>query len=162
MQKNKLMMNCHKKHHFQIIWMPLLSNPMWIIPFKMIEAITLKKLKTTNIIKKQNILRDIKVILIINKMFTDNTFIIAGFLETFQIINKKVINNFRIQKNIKMTSAFSNNTHTQVITIKERLILKTNNFIKSFLQIKASNKDFMMRINFKKRAKMIQRKTSEK
>jgi len=128
----------------------------------MIEAITLKKQNTLNKIKKQIILRDIKVILTINKMFMNNLFTIAGFLEIFQITNKKVINNFRLQKNIKMTSAFSSNTHTQVITIKEPLILKTNNFIKSIPQIKASNKKFMMKFNFTKRTKMIQKKTSGK
>lgn len=121
----------------------------------MIETITLKKLKTSDKIKKQNILRDIKVILIINKMFMDNLFIIAGFLETFQITNKKVINNFKLKKSIKMITTFNNNTHTQVITIKELLILKTNNFTKSILQIKTSNKEHTMRINFIKRTKKI-------
>jgi hypothetical protein len=142
--------------------MPLLLNLMLSTISKMIEAITMKKLKTLDKIKKQNILRDIKVILTINKMFMDNLFTIAGFLETFLITNKKVINNFKLKKNIKMTSAFSNNTHTQVITIKVPLILKTNNFIKSIPQIKTSNKELMMRLNFTKRTKKIKKRTSAK
>ena len=95
-------------------------------------------------------------------MFMDNLFTIAGFLEISQITNKKVTNNFKLQRNIKMTSVFTSNILIQVTTIEEPHILKTNNFIKSILQLKRSNKEFMMRFKFKKRARKIPKKTNEK
>ena len=107
-------------------------------------------------------MKDIKDILIIKQMFMDNLFIIAGFREIFQITNKKVINNFKLKRNIKMILVFTSNTLTQVITIKEPPILKTNNFIKNILQIKASNKELTMKFNFKKKVRKIPKKTKEK
>ena len=91
-------------------------------------------------------------------MFMDNLFTIAGFLEISQITNKKLINNFKLKRNIKMTSAFTSNTLTLVITIKEHPMAKINNFHKSIHQLKA--KEFMMRII--KKFWKIKKKTSEK
>ena len=82
-------------------------------------------------------MKDIKDIKIIKQMFMDNLFTIAGFLEISQITNKKVINNFKLKRNIKMTSAFTSNTLTLVITIKEHPMAKINNFRKSIHQLKA-------------------------
>ena len=101
-------------------------------------------------------MKDIKDIKIIKQMFMDNLFTIAGFLEISQITNKKVINNFKLKRNIKMTSAFTSNTLTLVITIKERPMAKINNFRKSIHQLKA--KEFMMRI--RKKFWKIKKKTS--
>ena len=103
-------------------------------------------------------MKDIKDIKIIKQMFMDNLFTIAGFLEISQITNKKVINNFKLKRNIKMTSAFTSNTLTLVITIKEHPMAKINNFRKSIHQLKA--KEFMMRI--RKKFWKIKKKTSEK
>ena len=103
-------------------------------------------------------MKDIKDIKIIKQMFMDNLFTIAGFLEISQITNKKVINNFKLKRNIKMTSAFTSNTLTLVITIKERPMAKINNFRKSIHRLKA--KEFMMRI--RKKFWKIKKKTSEK
>ena len=147
--------------------MLLLLNRIQTIIFlnKTIGAILLKRQKIWDKTKKlnKNISKDTlkkdTLLKIINQMHMDNFFTIAGFLEISQTTNKKVTNNFKVQRNIKTTSVFINNTLTQVTTIKEPLIHKTNNFIKSILQLKASNTEFIRHnkkiFNLKKRAKRI-------